>query len=127
MKKVTGIGGIFFKAKDADNMRKWYETHLGIKNEAYGTKFDWRDAEDADKKGYTLWAPFKAESKYFEPSEKEFMINFRVENMDELVKELQAEGITLLGEVQTYEYGKFAHIMDPEGNKIELFEAFDEE
>lgn len=87
----------------------------------YGAKFDWREA-DSDKKGYTLWSPFKESTQYFEPSEKDFMINYHVENIEALVEELKKEGVTILDEIATYEYGKFVHIMDPEGNKIELFE-----
>lgn len=122
MKRVTGIGGIFFKCKDPGKMKQWYQTHLGFGSEAYGTKFEWREEADSAKKGYTVWSPFSEKTKYFEPSESSFMINYRVENLEALVEELKKEGVTILDKVETYEYGKFVHIMDIEGNKIELFE-----
>lgn len=126
MKRVTGIGGIFFKCKDQKKMQEWYQTHLGFGAEQYGTKFDWQqEGSDAPNKGYTLWAPFADTTKYFEPSTKEFMINFRVENIEALVDELKKEGVTILDNIETYDYGKFVHILDIEGNKLELFEPID--
>ncbi|QBJ84846.1 VOC family protein [Chryseobacterium gleum] len=121
MKRVTAIGGIFFKCKDPEQVNEWYKTHLGLPTSPYGAKFDWKD-EASGKKGYTLWSPFKESTQYFEPSAKEFMINYHVENIETLVEELKKEGVTVLDEIATYEYGKFVHILDPEGNKIELFE-----
>jgi len=126
MKRVTGIGGIFFKCKDPEKINEWYKTHLGFNTDPYGVKFEWRHEDDADKKGYTLWSAFPDKTKYFEPSTQEFMINYRVENLEALVEELKKEGVTILDDIATYEYGKFVHILDPEGNKIELWEAFDE-
>ena len=122
MKRVTGIGGIFFKCQDPEAMRQWYEAHLGIKNEQYGTNFEWLDAEDPTKKGTTVWSAMKASTKYFDPSTKPFMINYRVENLEALLELLKNEGVTVVGEMEDSEYGKFAHILDPEGNKIELWE-----
>jgi predicted enzyme related to lactoylglutathione lyase len=122
MKRVTGIGGIFFKCKDPEKMKQWYQTHLGFGAEQYGTKFDWREEADSTKEGYTLWSPFSDKTKYFEPSPSDFMINYRVENLEALVEELKKEGVTILDKVETYDYGKFVHILDIEGNKIELFE-----
>jgi len=126
-KKVTGIGGIFFKCKDPKAVNEWYKTHLGFDTTPYGTSFEWRDSEDSAKKGLTQWNPFAQDTKYFEPSTKDLMINYRVENLEWLLGELKKEGIEPLGEMQVYDYGKFAHIMDPEGNKIELWEAVDGE
>lgn len=126
-KKVTGIGGIFFKCEDAGGMREWYQKHLGFSGNQYGTVFEWRDAEKPEQKGSTVWNTFSKTTKYFEPSQKDFMINLRVENLEWLLGELKKEGIEQVGEMQAYEYGKFAHIMDPEGNKIELWEAADEQ
>lgn len=126
-KRVTGIGGIFFKCKDPQAVRNWYAQHLGLKTDQYGTTFEWRYADQPEKQGYSVWSTFGADTDYFRPSEKEFMINFRVENLDWLLVELQKEGIKQIGETQVYEYGKFAHIMDPEGNKIELWQANDTE
>ena len=124
-KRVTGVGGIFFKCKDPNAMKKWYHEHLGLATDKYGTNFESRRADDPAKKAFLQWAPFKQDTKYFQPSTKEFMINYRVENLDRLVAQLKAEGVTVVDEIQTVDYGKFVHIMDPEGNKIELFEPND--
>lgn len=122
MKRVTGIGGIFFKCQDPEKTKDWYKTHLGFNIDPYGAKFDWREEGDSTKKGYTLWTPFSSKTKYFEPSSQDFMINYRVENLEALVEELKKEGVTVLDKVETYDYGKFVHILDGEGNKIELWE-----
>lgn len=125
MKRVTGIGGIFFKCKDPEKVKEWYKTHLGFDMDPYGAKFEWHLEADASKKGYTLWSPFPDNTKYFEPSTKDFMINYRVENITALVEALKKEGVTVLDEIETYDYGKFVHILDLEGNKIELWEPND--
>jgi predicted enzyme related to lactoylglutathione lyase len=125
MKKVTGIGGIFFKCKDPDKMREWYKTHLGLDTNEYGATFEWRQDADTTKKGVTQWSPFTETTKYFEPSTKDFMINYRVENLEALVEELKKEGVTIVDKIEVFEYGKFIHILDMEGNKIELWEAKD--
>lgn len=122
MKKVTGIGGIFFKCKDPNAMNEWYKTHLGFNSTQYGTSFEWLESDDPAKKGITQWTPFKESTQYFAPSEKEFMINYRVHNLEALVEELKKENVTVLDDIATYEYGKFVHILDMEGNKIELWE-----
>ena len=127
MKKVTGIGGIFFKCKDPDKMKEWYKKHLGLATDQYGTSFEWRQGDDASKKGFTQWSPFSDTTKYFQPSEKEFMINYRVADLEALVAELRDEGVTIVDNIETFEYGKFVHILDEEGNKIELWEPVDEE
>lgn len=125
MKRVTGIGGIFFKCKDPEKMNEWYKTHLGFDTSPYGTKFEWELPADPAKKPYTLWSPFPDKTKYFEPSTREFMINYRVDDLVALVEELKKEGVTILDNIESYEYGKFVHILDLEGNKIELWEAID--
>lgn len=122
MKKVTGIGGIFFKSQDPAKMRAWYQKHLGLNTNEYGATFEWYEADDNNKKAQTEWSPFDEKTKYFAPSQKEFMINYRVANLVELVEELKKEGVTILDEIASYDYGKFIHIMDMEGNKIELWE-----
>jgi predicted enzyme related to lactoylglutathione lyase len=127
MKRVTSIGGIFFKCKEPQKVKEWYKTHLGFEMDSYGTSFEWRQAEDETKKGYTTWSPFPETTNYFAPSAKEFMINYRVENLETLVTELKKEGVVVLDEIETFEYGKFVHILDVEGNKIELWEPNDEE
>lgn len=125
MKKVTGIGGIFFKCKDPKQMREWYQTHLGLDASPYGTKFEWRQAEDPTKKGSTVWSPFAETTRYFEPSSKDFMINYRVENIEALVEQLKTEGVTIIDKIEDSDYGKFVHILDGEGNKVELWEPKD--
>ena len=126
-KRVTGIGGIFFKCDDRAKQSKWYEEHLGIKIQDWGGGiFWWRDPENPEKKGSTSWSTFKKDTTYFAPSEKDFMFNYRVENLEALLKVLKEEGIEQVGEMESFEYGKFAWIMDPEGNKIELWEPVDE-
>ncbi len=125
--KVTGLGGIFFKCKDPEKMREWYRIHLGLSTNQYGTVFEWRQGADTARKGFTQWSPFSESTKYFEPSTKDFMINYRVDNIKELVEELRNSGVVILDEIETYDYGKFVHIMDIEGNKIELWEPDDVE
>jgi predicted enzyme related to lactoylglutathione lyase len=125
MKKVTGIGGIFFKSKDPKAINHWYKTHLGFETSPYGTNFEWREINDSTKKGVTVWNPFKEDTKYFDPSTKDFMINYRVENLETLVEELKKENVTITDTIETYDYGKFVHILDIEGNKIELWEPID--
>jgi predicted enzyme related to lactoylglutathione lyase len=124
-KKVTGVGGIFFKSKDPKALNEWYGKNLGLVTNEYGSLFEFRSSDQPEQKGYLQWSPFGEKTTYFQPSEKEFMINYRVENMEDLVKELKENGVTVLDEIETYEYGKFVHIMDPEGNKIELWEPID--
>ena len=125
IKKVTGLGGIFFKCKDPKNVREWYQTHLGLVTSDYGAVFEWRQGADTTKKGFTQWSPFNEKTKYFEPSTKDFMINYRVENLEALVDQLKKENVTVTDSIETVEYGKFVHIMDIEGNKIELWEPND--
>jgi predicted enzyme related to lactoylglutathione lyase len=128
MKRVTGIGGIFFKSEDPEKLRAWYGEHLGFNITQWGSTFQWIDANkrDATHLARTEWSPFTKDTSYFAPSEKSFMFNYRVENLTELLKVLQEEGVTIVGEPQEFPYGKFAWIMDPEGNKIELWEPKDE-
>ena len=127
IKKVTGIGGIFFKCKDPKKMREWYKTHLGLNINQYGAVFEWRQGADTTKKGFTQWSPFAEKTKYFEPSTKDFMINYRVENLEGLIVQLGKDSVTIVDKIETVEYGKFVHIMDIEGNKIELWEPNDTE
>ena len=107
MKKVTGIGGIFFKCKEPKKVREWYQ------------------GADSTKKGFTQWSPFNEKTKYFDPSTKDFMINYRVANLEALVEELKKNGVTIVDTIQTVDYGKFVHILDVEDNKVELWEPYD--
>jgi predicted enzyme related to lactoylglutathione lyase len=126
MKKVTGIGGVFFKSDDPKAISDWYTKNLGLPVGPYGTTFEWLHEDDASKKGSTSWCAFPADTKYFNPSEKPFMINYRVADLAALVEELKAENVTIVDEIAEYDYGKFVHILDPEGNIIELWEPGDE-
>ena len=122
-KRVTGLGGFFFKTEDPDGIKQWYKEHLGIPTDQYGWTFWWRD-EDGNKCS-TQWSPFAQDTQYFKPSDKQFMMNFRVADLENLLKVLAQEGVTIVGEMETYDYGKFGWILDPEGNKIELWEPID--
>lgn len=126
IKRVTGIGGIFFKCQDPVEMRNWYRDHLGLVTNEYGSLFEFRESENPGKKAYLQWSTFSTESKYMEPSQKDFMINYRVDDLEKLVPLLKAEGVQVLDEIETYDYGKFVHVLDPEGNKIELWEPIDQ-
>lgn len=128
MKRVTGLGGVFFKTNDPKKIKEWYEKHLGMKMDAYGFSFQWKelDKPEAKSPAVTAWSPFKDDTTYFKPSAKDYMFNYRVENLEELLKVLREEGVTVVGEMQEYPYGKFGWIMDPDGNKIELWEPKDE-
>ncbi|WP_158799131.1 VOC family protein [Pedobacter sp. L105] len=126
MKKVTGLGGVFFKSDNPKGMNEWYAKNLGLDTSEYGTTFEWRDADDPSKKGSTTWSTFPQDTKYFSPSTKPFMINYRVENIAALVDELKKENVTIVDEIAAYDYGKFVHILDPEGNIIELWEPKDD-
>lgn len=124
-KKVTGIGGIFFKCKNPKQIRAWYQQHLGLKTNEYGTVFEWRQGADSSRKGFTQWSPFSEKTTYFAPSLNDFMINYRVENLDALVRQLRNDSIPVLDSMEITSYGKFIHILDPEGHKIELWEPDD--
>lgn len=121
-KGVSGVAGIFFKCKDPQKVKAWYKEHLGFNTNAYGALFEWEEGPAPSRMGSLQWSPFPETTDYFEPSKKAFMINYRVENLDELVDQLIAGGVTPLDSIATYEYGKFIHLMDIEGNKIELYE-----
>ena len=126
MKRVTGLGGVFFKCEDPNKMKEWYRKHLGIESDQYGGKFEWLNPNDPGRICYTAWSPFSAKTTYFHPSQKAFMFNYRVANLAALLEVLRKEGVEVVGEVEEYEYGKFGWIMDPEGNKIELWEPIDD-
>jgi len=123
MRRVTGIGGIFFKARNSAALYAWYEKHLGIAREPHGegAAFRWRDCDTGDE-GMTVWSLFPSDTRYFDPSRSPFMINYRVQNLDELLSALRAEGVDVDPRREDYDYGRFAWIMDPEGNRIELWE-----
>ena len=122
MKKVTGIGSVFFTCKDSMSKTEWYQKHLGFSTNPYGSSFEWYESTDNTKKAQTQWTPFAESSKYFDG---QFMINYRVENLEALVEELKKEGVTIVDSIESFDYGKFVHILDGEGNKVQLWEAID--
>jgi lactoylglutathione lyase len=126
MKKVTGLGGVFFKCDNPQKLNDWYAKHLGLPTSAYGATFEWRQADNPAQKGSTAWGTFPQDTDYFKPSAKPFMINYRVENIVALVEELKKANVHIVDELAEYDYGKFIHVLDPEGNIIELWEPTDE-
>ena len=124
--KVTGIGGIFFYSDNLKETKEWYTKNLGLDiNEWGSSSFESRNINKPDEINSLQWTPFKKGDEYFSPSKKDFMINYRVQNIEEFVKKLKENGVTILDSIATYDYGKFVHIMDAEGNKIELWEPID--
>jgi catechol 2,3-dioxygenase-like lactoylglutathione lyase family enzyme len=122
MKRVVGSGGIFFKAKDPTTLYEWHRKHLGVENNPEGAGASWRDAVHPEIPGFNVFAILPADTSYFAPSQSSFMINFRMENLDELLKAPRKEGVQVDPKVQRYDYGNFAWIPDPEGNRVELWE-----
>ncbi|HEY9167709.1 MAG TPA: VOC family protein [Candidatus Kryptonia bacterium] len=127
MKRVTGIGGVFFKCENPATVLEWYNKHLGISPVGIGTVFEWREKEDPGRIGHSVLAFFDKDNEYFLPGKKEFMLNYRVEEIETLIEQLRSEGVEIAEGIETYDYGKFAWIIDPEGNKIELWEPNDME
>ncbi|MFH6983742.1 VOC family protein [Marinoscillum sp. 108] len=123
--KVTGIGGIFFKTSDPNATKDWYRQNLGLVTDQYGSSFEFRNTNNPDEINYLQWSPFTNDTTYFQPSPKEFMINYRVQNLEGLLVKLKAAGVTICDEIEEFEYGKFVHIMDLDGNKLELWEPVD--
>ena len=123
--KVTGIGGIFFRSKNPKEIREWYGKNLGLAIDDFGSAFEFRNANKPDEINYLRWSPFEEGTDYFKPSEKDFMINYRVQNIEGLLKKLKENGVNIVDEIEEFKYGKFVHILDPEGNKIELWEPVD--
>lgn len=123
MKRVTGIGGVFFKSPDPKALGEWYRRHLGIPVEDWGGHaFRWSGPDNPDGVGTTVWSPFKADTGYFAPSSASFMVNYRVADLHALLAVLRAEGVQVMDKVEESEFGKFGWVMDPDGNKLELWE-----
>jgi predicted enzyme related to lactoylglutathione lyase len=123
MERVTGLGGLFFKAEDPEALYTWYENHLGLtRGSDEAVTFRWRQHDDKEKEARTVWGIFPETTQYFNPSRASFMMNFRVADLDALLQALQEEGVEIYPHREDYEYGCFAWIMDPEGNRIELWE-----
>lgn len=123
MERVTGIGGIFFKSSDPKALAAWYEKHLGVPVESWGgASFKFKDMEEPDRESYLVWTPFKNDTKYFEPSTAPFMINFRVRNLEAMLAQLREAGVTVDTRVEESEFGRFGWCLDPDGNRLELWE-----
>jgi len=121
--KVTGIGGIFFFLDNPKETKDWYAKNLGLEINDWGSaSFESRNLDNQEQIESTQWCPFKKGDEYFSPSKKDFMVNYRVQNIEGLLEKLKQNGVTILDDIETYDYGKFVHIMDTEGNKIELWE-----
>ncbi len=121
--RVTGLGGVFFKSANPETLGAWYREHLDIPVEEWGgAQFAWRDAKRPEIKGHTVWSPFAADTPYFKPSRKAFMLNFRVDDLDAVLEALRSEGVKVLDSSEDSEFGKFGWVLDPEGNKIELWQ-----
>jgi len=123
--KVIGIGGIFFFSENPKNTKDWYAKNLGMVMTPWGASFESRNAQNPEEINYTQWSLFKKGDEYFSPSKKDFMINYRVQNIEGLVRKLRKNGVNILDTITTYDYGKFVHLMDNDGNKIELWEPID--
>jgi predicted enzyme related to lactoylglutathione lyase len=123
---VSGLGGVFLKCKNHESMMQWYAKNFGLFFSYSSHTFQWKDLADKDYTGHTVLSFFADDSKYFDPSLKNYMLNFRVKNLNNLVAELKSSGIQVIDKIEEYEYGKFGWLVDPEGNKIELWEAVDE-
>jgi predicted enzyme related to lactoylglutathione lyase len=126
MKKVTGIGGIFFKCKDTQATKAWYEKHLGLPVDDYGCTFWQAESVNLDKKASQQWSPFKSDSTYFDPGKQDFMINYRVADLESLLEELKQNAVEVVGKMEEYDYGKFGWVMDCDGRKVELWEPSNE-
>ncbi len=127
MKRVTGLGGVFFKAQNPKTLQEWYVKHLGLPATEYGTTFQWREEDNPDQVGQTTWCLFPQDTDYFNPSKSPFMINYRVADLDGLLAVLREEGVAVEDRIESYPYGRFAWITDPEGNRIELWEPTEED
>lgn len=123
--RVTGVGGIFFKSADTKAAKEWYAKNLGLVMNEYGSTFESRNANRPEEINYLQWSVFSDKTKYFDPSKKDFMINYRVQNIEALVEKLKRNGVRIVDSVANYDYGKFVHILDHEGNAIELWEPVD--
>jgi catechol 2,3-dioxygenase-like lactoylglutathione lyase family enzyme len=126
-RRVRAIGGIFFRWPDPKGTREWYQRHLGLSTDATGTNFAWRHFDDASQLGFSQWSPFSDDTRYFGKEDQQFMINYRVEDLEGLLTELRFEGVKIVGDVQREPYGAFAHIIDIDGRMVELWEPIDSE
>jgi predicted enzyme related to lactoylglutathione lyase len=123
MAKVTGLGGVFFKCQDLEKTKDWYRDLLGIPlQDAYGAAFPFREDENPETRGYSVFGPFSSRTRYFEPSDRGFMINLRVDDLEGMLTRLHSAGARIVGDIEEHEYGRFAWVIDPEGVKLELWQ-----
>ncbi|ANM30100.1 hypothetical protein ABI59_11730 [Acidobacteria bacterium Mor1] len=125
MARVTGIGGVFFISPDRKKSMQWYRERMGIDSESWGKVYLWREHERPEKTGYTVWSVFPHGADKFEPGGKSFMVNYRVDDIDGMIADMKANGVEVVGETEQHENGKFAWVLDPDGNKIELWQPVD--
>ena len=125
--RARAIGGVFFRSANPEETRNWYARHLGLAIDAYGTNFAWRHKDESDKAGYSQWSPFEADTDYFGDREQQFMINYRVENLDLLLEQFRKDGVEIVGDMQVEAFGRFVHIIDNDGRRVELWEPIDAE
>ena len=125
--RVTGIGGVFIVSDNPKETNLWYQTNMGFDIDKYGAVFEFRNANRPEEVNYTSWAVFRRNNPYLEPSKKDFMINYRVNNLEGMIREMKKNGVTILDTIESYDYGKFVHVMDADSNKIELWEPVDSE
>jgi predicted enzyme related to lactoylglutathione lyase len=125
--KITGIGGIFITSSNPDQLKEWYRDKLGLPCDKWGYVFKWRDIESPYHKSYTQWSVMNRGTNYFDPAKQEFMVNYRIQNLDDYLARLQEKGAIQVGEIENYDYGRFAWILDGDGQKIELWEPVDKE
>lgn len=123
--RITGIGGIFFASNQPDSLKQWYADNLGMKTDEYGSVFEFRNSNQPNELNYLRWSAFSKSDTFLSPSKKEFMINYRVFRINELVSQMKSKGVVFADTIATYDYGKFVHFIDPEGNKVELWEPVD--
>lgn len=122
MERVKGIGGVFFKSRDPKALLDWYRDNLGIEHEHGCAVFHWRRPDEPERKGSTVWSPFAQDTKYFDPSPAPFMVNYRVDDLDAMLKQLREAGITVDDKIEESEFGRFGWAMDPDGNRFELWQ-----
>lgn len=120
--KIIGIGGIFFKSEAPKKLKKWYAQYLGLVLNNYGATFEMRHLKEPNKTKYIHWSVFPNDTDYFEPSDKPFMVNYRVQEIEKMVEKLKKVGVEVIDKITSFPYGKFVHILDPDGNAIELWE-----
>ena len=124
--RVHGVGGVFFRCEDPAATRDWYERHLGVRSDEYGSAFVWRRESNPDQRGFLQWSPFGADTDYFGDAGQQFMINYRVDDLDGLLESLRDAGVEVVTEIEEFEFGRFVHVVDNDGRRVELWEPVDE-